>query len=80
MTELDTASPTPAVRRRVRNRDGEQRCLARIAAREGARARLVEGLRDITEPAVTAQAAQTFLEQAQAWTAWGALALDRYLD
>ena len=37
-------------------------------------------MQDITEPAVTAHEAQEFLEQAQAWTAWGALALHRYLD
>lgn len=81
MTTVDASSPAPAVRRRrVRNRDGDQQRLARIAAREGARARLLESVQTITEPVVTAQAAQAFLEQAQAWTAWGALALHRYLD
>jgi hypothetical protein len=64
----------------VRNRDGEKQRLDRIAAREGARARLIADVQNITEPAVTRPEAQEFLEQAQAWTAWGALALHRYLD
>ncbi|GAB3436425.1 hypothetical protein [Actinophytocola sediminis] len=80
MTTPNTQRPKPSVLRRVRNREGERQRLDRIAARDGARARLVAALRDITNPTATPPEAQEFLEQAQAWTAWGALALHRYLD
>src|SRR5207248_6406717 len=52
---------------------------ARVRAREGARSRLIEAVQDIAGPGMTPQTAQTLLDQARAWTSWGAQALDRYL-
>lgn len=68
-----TAGVTPR-RRRHRPEDP-----ARVQARERARARLVDAVREVAGSGMTPEAAQALLDQARAWTSRGAQALDRYL-
>jgi hypothetical protein len=68
-----TATAIPRKRRAYREDP------ARVRAREGARARLIEAVRKVAGPGMTPDSAQALLEKARAWTSRGAQALDRYL-